>query len=423
MKVNKPLLLFIASLMFLSFVYGLVTVECDVFPNSLIKEAKVGYKSMMKTITGKKDWYYQPAPSTPPVQGKMLGDELNLVTRVAKDQMLAIELRDMGGKIVHSWHVDWFDNWPDATHTLKWATPKERPGTHVHGAAVTPDKGLVFNFENCGMLKMDYEGNVLWRVPVATGHCVYPYRGYYWACAIIDSDVMRQAPFQPGKYEPQIIKVDDNGKIVRKIGMVDLLLKNGLNGLVCARGRLDAKNDGSIQGDFLHLNNVEVFPDDMEEGFFKHGDIMVSMRNISTIVVFDPETEKIKFRVTGTVNHQHDPDFVDGNTITVFDNNPYSFNGEMLHSRIVEIKAPGGEQRVVFKGTADTPFYTNIMGMHQHLPNGDILITESKGGRAIEISPQGEIVWEFRNTVEDGWVGLLSQVDRLSPEMSALFRE
>jgi len=42
-------------------------------------------------------------------------------------------------------------------------------------------------------------------------------------------------------------------------------------------------------------------------------------------------------------------------------------------------------------------FFTNGAGAQQRLPNGNTLITESERGRVIEVSPDGEVVWEYIN--------------------------
>ena len=76
---------------------------------------------------------------------------------------------------------------------------------------------------------------------------------------------------------------------------------------------------------------------------------------------------------------------------------------------------------VFFEGDSKTPFYTSVMGKHQWLPNGNLLITESKQGRAFEISQQGEVVWEYVNYVDRGVVGLVEQVQRLPLGYSRLF--
>ncbi|NEO28786.1 MAG: hypothetical protein F6K03_18410, partial [Kamptonema sp. SIO4C4] len=67
--------------------------------------------------------------------------------------------------------------------------------------------------------------------------------------------------------------------------------------------------------------------------------------------------------------------------------------------------------RVYFQGTNEIPFFTDIMGKHQWLPNGDVLITESRWGRAFEITSDRELAWEFNNIVGNGKAkGLLAMI-------------
>ena len=138
----------------------------------------------------------------------------------------------------------------------------------------------------------------------------------------------------------------------------------------------------STSCDLLHLNDVEPFPARLKEGFFKKGDVLVSLRNINTVFVFNRETEKIKFICTGLFIRQHDPDFIDGNTFSVFDNTrrPEEYHPQ---SRIAIVSAPDKTVKTYYEGTPEHPFYTRIMGKHQWLPNGDLLITETcRGGRS-----------------------------------------
>jgi len=45
----------------------------------------------------------------------------------------------------------------------------------------------------------------------------------------------------------------------------------------------------------------------------------------------------------------------------------------------------------------EIPFYSESCGTAQRLPNGNTLITESDGGRAFELTADGQLVWEFYN--------------------------
>lgn len=45
--------------------------------------------------------------------------------------------------------------------------------------------------------------------------------------------------------------------------------------------------------------------------------------------------------------------------------------------------------------TARKDVFSKRRGAAQRLPNGNTLVTESHHGRAFELDPNGEIVWEF----------------------------
>ena len=64
------------------------------------------------------------------------------------------------------------------------------------------------------------------------------------------------------------------------------------------------------------------------------------------------------------------------------------------------------------------------MGEHQLLPNGDLLVTATFQGQALEITPDGRIAWQFENDLGDGMRGVLrTGVDLLPSEMDADFFE
>ena len=119
---------------------------------------------------------------------------------------------------------------------------------------------------------------------------------------------------------------------------------------------------------------------------------MVSLRNINAVIVFDADTKAAKFMSIGTMLRQHDADYIDGNTISVFDNNNLDPMVE-TQSRIIRIDARDGSVTTTFAGSPAVPFFTNIMGKHQILENGNTLITESRGGRTFEVTGDGRLVF------------------------------
>jgi hypothetical protein len=142
--------------------------------------------------------------------------------------------------------------------------------------------------------------------------------------------------------------------------------------------------------------------------------------------VLDPETLKVRYWTVGPFLRQHDPDFDSGDRIVVFDNRNLDPDPAPLErrSRLVEIDAAHNTFSEVYR--SDNPegrFFTSIMGKHQELPNGNSLITSSWEGRAMEITPEGELVWEYINALGDDYRGIVTQAILLPPEMDAQFFE
>ena len=168
-----------------------------------------------------------------------------------------------------------------------------------------------------------------------------------------------------------------------------------------------------LTGDIMHLNDVEPFPETMEEGFFRRGDVMVSLRNINTILFYNDSTKKIKNVTTGDFVRQHDPDFIDGNKISILDNFNIGSKDPGQQTRILIKSFQNNQTYVYYQGNSKSPFNTIIMGKHQWLPNGDLLITESMNGRAFELNKQKEIVWEFVNILPNNLKGLVQEVTKV----------
>jgi outer membrane protein assembly factor BamB len=90
-------------------------------------------------------------------------------------------------------------------------------------------------------------------------------------------------------------------------------------------------------------------------------------------------------------------------------------------SRIIELNAQNGTHKVVLEGKDDSSFFTAIMGTHQRLTNGNILVNSSGKGRVIEFAPDGTIVWRYDNRLSDGRNGRVYMAMLLPEYMDAEF--
>lgn len=354
---------------------------------------------------------------------------LTLLTAVGRDARLEARVVELDGSVVQHWSLDWFETWPDAEHVPDIFMPKQTPGTNIHGAAVMDNGDLVFNFEYQGLVRMDVCGEVVWRLPYLTHHSVFvdEESGHLWVSGkrFHEEPVARLPNHRPPFAEPTVLEISPNGDILREISVFEILSNNDMEGLLQLKDFSEIlKEKGTTTGDTLHLNDVEVFPSHLSADQFKPGDVMISLRNIHTVLVFDPESLEVTFVKTGDVIGQHDPDFIDGSTISVFDNHVTSEADALRQSRVMMLTAPEGEAEVYYEGTESQPFYTEVMGKHQWLENGNLLLTEATKGRAFEVDTQGKIVWQLVNLVdEEDWVGELSEAQRLPENFDRRFFE
>lgn len=409
--------LFWVSAVFLALCYGVVAGMLELFPHSFFASALQGYERLRGddglTAT---NWYYRKArqPGPPPIVntgGAQPG--LNLVTQIS-GEALEVKVMDLDGQVIHRWAIDWFTIWPDATHVPDRLRPRARPGTHVNGATLLANGDLVFNFEHLGLVRLDRAGGVVWRLPYLTHHSVCRGDdGNLWVCGQKEHDAPLPAfpNLVPPFVEDTILVVAPEGRIVHEWSVLELLRANGRQGLLCL-ANLDTF-DTAVSGDVTHLNHVEPFPANMPGGFFQAGDVLVSLRNNNTVFAFERASGHIKFCCTGLFVRQHDPHFVDGNTFSVFDNHNLGKADEHAHSRILLVSAPSQAVQTWFAGSAQQPFFTPILGRHQWLPNGHLLITDSCAGRAFELDRNREVVWWYVNYVQPGMVGAVEQVERI----------
>ncbi|NES70134.1 MAG: hypothetical protein F6K24_35435, partial [Okeania sp. SIO2D1] len=320
---------FITACTILVFFGGFLVRDFKLFPYKYYAKAMQGYKKIRKQISGERSWFYQSLDKPFPEVSNDIAqpyEGLNLVTKITSDNNITAEIIDSQGKIVHKWDINWFEMWPNPDHLPEKLLPKEKPGTQIHGAVVMENGDLVFNFEYCGLIRIDREGKVVWRLPYITHHSIHRHDdGNLWVSGLnYRTERTPELPhLTPPFFEDTILEVSPEGDILREWSVAKILRNNGYAGLLHPNpiGNFKLKLNNHKSKDLLHLNDVEPFPLKMQEGIFKKGDVMVSPRDINTVFVFNTDTEKIKTVITGKFINQHDPDFVDGNTISVFDNN------------------------------------------------------------------------------------------------------
>ncbi len=148
------------------------------------------------------------------------------------------------------------------------------------------------------------------------------------------------------------------------------------------------------------------------------GQVLVSFRNISTVALIDPQAGEVTWVARGPWFVQHDARVLPNGNFTLFDNAASYREGNI--SRVLEVN-PGTHAIVwSYEGNDEHPFESYVRSSAEPLPNGNYIITESDGGRLFEVTPNGEIVWEFVNPVRGGdkeqYIPIVSSGQRFSIE-------
>ena len=328
---------------------------------------------------------------------------LVLVSGDVGPQQTSVRVIDRDGTVVHEWRPRFQEIWPEGEGTFP-----ERPtgDRSLHGLQLLPDGSIVANFENQSTFRMDVCGEVLWKLDNLGHHTVdLAPDGTLWVPAedpVPEGEEVglpnHRAPYR--SWLLQNITVD--GEIVQSIPVSQVLQDNDLEGWLYMQSKESFAPEFS--GDTLHLNSIQAFPTNLPSDLFDPGDLLISLRNVNTVMVLDGRTMRSKFISTGPFVRQHHPQFMPDDAIAVFDNRPLETleDGGEPHSQVVEVDARTGAARTALSGEQpQEPFYTEVMGAQEVLPNGNLLVAVSGEGRVLEFLPDGRLAWWWENRMSE----------------------
>ncbi len=334
------------------------------------------------------------------------GNEIRLLTR--------------GGTIVARWPVRFSEIFPDAGHLPR--PPSTDWNVDLHGAIAMPDGSVVFNFENAGLARIGLCGDLRWTLERATHHSVeLASGGGFWVPGRkhFVSGTSPYPPFELPFTEDMILRVSPDGEVIEEISIAEAMRDSGLLSLLTSTGSplpepMHGFHDNGINKELFHLNDIEELSANMAADFpqFGAGDLLLSLRDRNLILVLDVESRRIKWWRIGPWIRQHDPDFLSGGKIMVFNNNRDGTPlGEYYGgSEIIQIDPASNKYNVVYGNEPEEKMHTNIRGKQQALPGGQILITEHEAGRVFQVdTPSGRVVWEYINRYENDEVAEVTE--------------
>lgn len=399
---------FIMALLVLTFIAGAIVVVAGIFPGPEIARAYQGGVALYSKLTSQDVyagdlWYPERRPDkgvTVYIPDKAQ-EGLTLYTSGSE---AAAYLIDMNGNVRHEWRRRFSTVWqPDAGWV---ANPQPDEFVHFRNAHVFPNGDLLALYEGnadtpygYGVVKFDSNSEVIWSYPGRAHHqlSVGPDgKIYVLTHEIVDDEDKRFAHLARPRLEDFLVVLSPSGEELKRIRLLTALAESKYRHMLYTVS-------GLALADPLHANGVDYIDQQAAANFAfgREGQILLSFREANGIAVLDLATEAIVWATRGPWIGQHDPDILPNGNILLFDNYG-NYAGPDGVSRLIEFDPRTMEIVWQYRGTAEHPFDSWIRGDQQRLPNGNTLITEASGGRLVQVTPEGEIVWEFVNPVRGG---------------------
>jgi hypothetical protein len=286
-------------------------------------------------------------------------------------------LVDMQGTLIHRWHYPFEKAFPDKKPTIDTA--------YIRRALLNSDGDLLAIFQGGGMIKLDRDSNLIWASDLPYyNHLSLDEDGQILAITKTARVVPELRP-EATILEDAIVLLTPEGELLRRVPLLDCFSASDFADLI---------HPLPDHPDIFHTNTVSPIASALaaSSDVFRPGLLVVSLREIDTVALIDPEAMTVAAAWRGPWRAQHQPVPLASGKILLFDN-----KGAATGSRVVEFDPANGELSWVFPGVAQEALSSPEAGSCQRLQNGNTLITESEMARALEITPEGQVVWEFVN--------------------------
>jgi len=277
----------------------------------------------------------------------------------------------------------------------------------IYHPYLSDDGGLIFSGNYSPLIKIDQDSQLLWQNDSIVFHhsIESDFEGNLWAPGVANSpliDTKYVSPESTNFKDDILVKFSDKGKILYKKSIINILIENGFENLLFQpiEGKFIFINDP------IHINDIQPVLNDGD--YWKKGDLFLSLRHKSMLLLYRPSTNKILWHSINHSSGQHDIQILDDHTISFFDNNTKSyFSGD---------KVEGVNKFIIYDFKKDT--YTSYLdaaikksnirtitdGKGMIFEDGSLFLQEHNYGRLIYFNSDGSTKWEYVNRADDGFV-------------------
>ena len=325
-----------------------------------------------------------------------------------------IELFDVREReVVHVWLPDadvLLESVPhtsviDAVHYENWTKQYFR---YIH-PFLLEDGQLIVKGNQAPLMRINECGELVWRLDEDFFHhsTEQDAAGTIWVPGRIEPSVV--SGVSPKFRDETLFQISLDGEILFKKSVARIFMENDLEFLIFAQG--------NYQDDSIHLNDIQ--PALTDGPYWKRGDLFLSLRHLSMIVLYRPSENRIVWKKEGPWAAQHDVDILDDHRIAVFNSNAFRYTNTRINAKI-----HGVNEIVVYDFELDQisrpwqkwfeakQIKSFSEGLFELLPGGYLFVDDSTSGRMLLFAENGDTVAEFVNRGWD-WTNISSGVRKM----------
>lgn len=310
-----------------------------------------------------------------------------------KNQLAEIQLLNLSNrKVLHTWQPEISElNLKDISkYNLRLAHP-----LFYKTDIITNAGGILIRLNKSSQIIWQNDGNFHHSIELDADNGL-------WVCGTIKKK-SNEKSIQANIGDDAIFKFSPiDGKVLFTKSIYTILIENGFQNLLF--------NTGPLTEDLIHVNDIQ--PALKTTKYWQKGDLLLSLRNRSTIFLYRPSTNKIIWLKTGPWNFQHDCDFLNDHEIGVFGNDVTDLKGKTYL-----LKGHNNQYIVDFQtGLISTPYSkmfqqgkikTLTEGRSRILPDGQLFVEETNYGRILFGDKQG-VKGMYVNRLNKDYIGMLA---------------
>lgn len=414
----------VLGLCFLTFVWGVAAASKEIFPYRYILHVMAGIDAWGKMEETRLPQHViaQESGATGPSPVKTLADgvsdDLILMTGgfferpdICPRFGCTAMIMDHKGHVLHAWEADPTTLFP--SEKFKGFTGQPDPlNMSVQGVDIDEDGNLIVVFQGrnvfpyqVGIAKFRWSGELDWLRMDNSHHwpTVGPDGRIYVPVSRITRDethvagTSQELDCENGAvFEEGVQILAPDGTELQRFWMKDMVVASDMQGLAYAV-RTDC--------DPYHVNGIALIPPDVAGKIpgTATGDMVVSLRSSSALVMMDAETGRIKQVTSGPMVAQHSPQVLDDGSFVVFDN--LGGIDTPGGTRILKLNAVAGTDQTLFPRLSSAPLaglqseaqgQVTFSADEQHM-----LVTSTLQGIVYEVDvASGETLWEYHSVSE-----------------------